>query len=149
MSIFLNVLPGYDSLADVLKLALDQAQTGKGKARHGVNQGIPRAFTEQPILTIARMHGIGYQTGQACKKAHEATELPEGAAQAELLGAINYLAAAYILLEERRSEKAKPDGRNGEISTQSDQRSPSGRCPTVAEMGAQSEAPRGSSKGGS
>ncbi len=50
------------------------------------------------------MVGMGYQTGQAMKKAQEAGGMVQrkqyDAAQAELLGAINYLAAAYILIGE-------------------------------------------------
>jgi len=47
------------------------------------------------------MVGPGYQLGQAMKKTQEASRLPNDRARAELLGAINYLAAAYLLLEER------------------------------------------------
>ena len=86
---------GYDSLRGVLKLAIDQASVGKGKERHA--NGKP--FDRQPIMEIGRMVGSGYPLGQAMKKAQESMRLPPDRAKAELLGAINYLAAAYMLLD--------------------------------------------------
>lgn len=90
----------YQPLMDVLKSAYAQAASGKGMERHA--NGKP--FIEQPIMEIGRMVGVGYQTGQAMKKAQEAGGMIQrqqfGAARAELLGAINYLAAAYILIQE-------------------------------------------------
>jgi len=58
-------------------------------------------FDRQPICEIARMVGPGYCLGQAMKKAQESARLPRDRAEAELLGAINYLAAAVIVLRER------------------------------------------------
>lgn len=87
---------GYDNLRRVLSLAVDQAATGKGKERHA--NGKP--FDRQPLLEIGRMVGLGYPLGQAMKKSQEAMRLPPDRAKAELLGAINYLAAAYLLFEE-------------------------------------------------
>lgn len=89
----------YYDLRRILKLAEEQASQGKGKERHARGQ----KFTQQPIMEIARMVGVGYQLGQAMKKAQEASRLPNERARAELLGAINYLAAAYLLLEEQAS----------------------------------------------
>lgn len=90
----------YAPLKDALKAAYAQASAGKGKDRHA--NGKP--FLEQPIMEIGRMVGMGYQTGQAMKKAQEAGGMVSRqqyeAARAELLGAINYLAAAYILIGE-------------------------------------------------
>lgn len=86
---------GYDSLRYVLTLAIEQASVGKGKERHA--NGKP--FDRQPIMEIGRMVGSGYPLGQAMKKAQESTRLPPDRAKAELLGAINYLAAAYMLLD--------------------------------------------------
>jgi len=90
----------YKPLKDVLKAAYDQAASGKGKDRHANG----KVFTEQPIMEIGRMVGMGYQTGQAMKKSQEAGGMVSRgeyeAAKAELLGAINYLAAAYILIGE-------------------------------------------------
>lgn len=91
----------YEPLARVLTKAYMQAASGKGKERHA--NGKP--FMTQPIMEIGRMVGPGYQTGQAMKKAQEAMGMLErgedARAIAELLGAINYLAAAVILTEEK------------------------------------------------
>jgi hypothetical protein len=91
-----EVVEGYEPLAMVLRAALDQAQHGKGKDRHA--NGKP--FDQQPLLEIGRMVGQGYPLGQAMKKAQESLRLPRDRAKAELLGAINYLAAAYLLLDD-------------------------------------------------
>lgn len=90
---------GYETLAAVLACALDQAAEGKGKERHAQSD---TPFHKQPMCEIARMVGVGYQTGQAMKKTQEAMRLPAGKDEAELLGAINYLAGAVIILREER-----------------------------------------------
>ncbi len=79
-------------------MALEQASHGKGAERHG--QGKP--FDQQPMMQISRMLN-GSPVGcmyQAIKKTQEASRMDADAAQRELLGAINYLAGAYLLLEE-------------------------------------------------
>lgn len=89
--------PGYEKLADVLQRAYDQAATGKGKERHA-GDGVP--FERQPMSTINIEQGsIDGFLYQARKKALESKRLPAGRAQAELLGAINYLAGAVIALD--------------------------------------------------
>lgn len=94
---------GYESLSGVLKSALDQAQHGKGKERHA--NGKP--FEQQPIMEIGRMVGVGYMTGQAMKKTAESTRLPTlEMKEKELLGAINYLAAAILLERENAQHDA-------------------------------------------
>jgi hypothetical protein len=88
---------GYEMLASVLRRAFHQAAAGKGAERH--SSGEP--FHEQPICAINRLHGsIDGALFQAAKKAHEARRMPLDRAVAELLGAINYLAACVILVEE-------------------------------------------------
>jgi hypothetical protein len=88
--------PGYEQLAAVLQRAYDQAARGKGKDRHANG----KAFHHQPIQDLIRLHGVGFATGQASKKASEALGLPTVARQvAELLGAIVYLSGAVIALE--------------------------------------------------
>jgi hypothetical protein len=89
---------GYDNLRRVMSLAVDQAATGKGKERHANG----KTFDRQPSAEIGRMVGLGYPLGQAMKKAQEAMRLPKDRAKAELLGAINYLAVAHILLDEEK-----------------------------------------------
>lgn len=90
----------YSELYRVLMMAYDQAANGKGKERHANDE----RFEDQPIMTIAKGHGMGYQTGQAAKKLQEAHKLlairGKDAAIREILGAINYAAAAILLLEQ-------------------------------------------------
>lgn len=90
-----NVKDGYFPLFDVLREALNQAQIGKGEERHG--NGLP--FMEQPALTITSAVGLGFPLGQAMKKIQESQRMEPDAAKRELLGAINYLAAAILYLE--------------------------------------------------
>lgn len=98
----LAALPGYEQLAEVLDAALAQAQAGKGKERHAL-EGVP--FHEQPIVEINAMigtpHGALYQLA---KKAQEAARLEPAAAERELLGAINYAAAAILVIRRLNGE---------------------------------------------
>ncbi len=91
---------GYEDLTRILDEALQQATSGKGKERHAGN----KPFDKQPIMEIARMTGLAYQTGQAMKKIQESHTLLEikgkEAAINELRGAIIYLAAAIKTIEE-------------------------------------------------
>lgn len=94
----LNVRSGYEKLGWVLENALDQAQNGKGNARHQIGDA---PFHKQPICELGRLYGTGYNFGQAAKKAHETGQLSTKEAKLnELYGAINYLAAAAILIAE-------------------------------------------------
>lgn len=99
----LAAMPGYESLAAVLDNALHQAQAGKGQERHAVD-GEP--FHDQQIVQLGEWMGgsTAFAIGQACKKAIESTRFsvtPERAI-AELLGAINYLAAAVLVIQRRQ-----------------------------------------------
>lgn len=91
----------YASLAGVLQAAYDHAAHGKGHVRHGDDK---TPFLEQPTMQIARMIGVGYPIGQLMKKAKESTGMVRrkeyDAAVAELLGVINYAAAAILLIQE-------------------------------------------------
>ena len=87
---------GYQCLADILQRAHDQAAYGKGAERHA--NGKP--YDRQPMQDLIRLHGVGFATGQASKKAGEALSLPTTERKvAEILGAINYLAGAIIAIE--------------------------------------------------
>ncbi len=92
----------YHELIRVLKDAHAQASSGKGKERHANG----RPFDRQPIMELGRMFGPGFAAGQAAKKAQEAMGMisrqNNDAAVAELLGAINYLAACVMLVRERQ-----------------------------------------------
>jgi hypothetical protein len=94
--------PDYNRLSNVLSLALEQAAAGKGKARHA--QGQP--FEQQPMQRISQMlgsaEGMRYQ---AVKKIQESVRMEDGAAIAELLGAINYLAGTVIYLQNSKQSE--------------------------------------------
>ena len=106
---------GYESLAEVLDAALDQAASGKGKERHA--NDLP--FDKQPMQSISGLlHGPEGLIFQAIKKSTEANGLRQKAilagtdlAQAdaffekEVLGAINYLAGALVFV--RNAAKAR------------------------------------------
>lgn len=101
---------GYNVLRDVFASAVEQASGGKGKERHA--NGAP--FVDQPILAITRLltgHPCGALAFQSIKKTIEAGRLVElkgtDAAVAELMGAMNYIAAMVVYLEEQAS-KGKP-----------------------------------------
>lgn len=89
-----NVRRGYEDLIDVLVLALDQAQNGKGHARHGC----ALSFSEQPIMKLCDLYGRGFALGQAGKKLQESQRMDKDAATREMLGAIVYIAGAIIHL---------------------------------------------------
>lgn len=94
----------YRPLIAVLNLAVEQAAVGKGRERHANN----RPFDRQPIMEISRMVGYGYPSGQAMKKTQEAFGMLRDekfdSAKRELLGAINYLAAAFLYVHEKQQE---------------------------------------------
>lgn len=100
----LSVSPGYESLAAVLDEALAQAQSGKGSDRHACGE----PFQDQQIVQLGEWMGrsTAFAIGQGCKKAIESTrmEADPHRARAELLGAINYLAAAVLVIDRRDPE---------------------------------------------
>ena len=103
-------VPGYEKLDAVLSQAYTQAARGKGALRHACIEG--ERFENQVILEGARRFGRGALLFQAYKKAEESQRRPYQGARAELLGAIVYLAAAVIRLDE---EAAGQDRSAGEI----------------------------------
>ena len=98
-----QVPDGYRSLASVLAAAIEQAASGKGKERHA-RAGEP--FEQQKICEITRRVGFGFPLGQAIKKAEEAPRLGDRASD-ELLGAINYLAAAVLVMREEEATQSE------------------------------------------
>lgn len=90
----------YDKLEEVLEAAFKQASEGKGRERHANGA----SFEDQHLLQITRTVGAGFPHGQAMKKMLEADMMAGRgefeAARAELLGAIVYLAALIIYIEE-------------------------------------------------
>jgi hypothetical protein len=100
----------YTQLARVLHDAYGQAANGKGMERHADNE----AFESQQICVINRWlrgNPVAGPIFQVVKKAVETTKLSPEAAIRELYGAINYAAAAIILLEEMvGANRAAPSG---------------------------------------
>ena len=90
---------GYERLASVLHAAFNQAANGKGKERHARDA---EPFHEQVILQGAKRFGHGALLFQAFKKSEESQRLSKDRAIAELHGAIVYLAAAVIALEDQQ-----------------------------------------------
>lgn len=94
----IDIPEGYESLGLALGEAVAQASRGKGADRHA-EKGEP--FSDQLIMSIPKRLGDGgecFCLGQAVKKIFESRRLAPAPARAELLGAINYLAAAWSLL---------------------------------------------------
>ena len=89
----------YAELRRVLDDAIEQASGGKGAERHDPNS---EPFEDQQIVQLCEWMGSNQgDIFQACKKAVESVGLPPERARAELLGAINYLAAAVLVLDRR------------------------------------------------
>lgn len=93
----------YATLIATFNLALEQASKGKGHQRHDDGSN----FESQLICDITRrLSGspVAFSLGQAVKKIYETVNLSAPDKQIhELLGALNYLAAAIIVLQEGRN----------------------------------------------
>lgn len=91
----------YDALWRVLGECFDQAATGKGAERHTDGS---EPFTEQFICEGQREFGVGGGLFQAVKKIKEANRMIARGERDrgihEFRGAINYLAAVIIVLQE-------------------------------------------------
>lgn len=106
----IDIPEGYESLGLALGEAVAQASRGKGADRHA-EKG--EAFSGQLIMSIPKRLGDGgecFCLGQAAKKIFESRRLAPAPARAELLGAINYIAAAWSLLGGSASVFAPEDG---------------------------------------
>lgn len=126
-----RVPDGYDKLFRVLMAALDQAAAGKGKERHA-SDGV--AFEDQPMSSINRtLNSVDGFLYQAAKKAQESRRLPSGRAQAELYGAINYLAGAAIAYDTWAADLLpQQDARQPEMAGGDWINWTGGRCPVEA-----------------
>ncbi len=94
----IEIPKGYETLGEALAAAVEQAAAGKGAGRHSYGGEL---FSDQLIFEIPRRLGPGgecFCLGQAAKKIYESRRLEPARARAELLGAINYLAAAWRML---------------------------------------------------
>lgn len=102
----------YAMLEDVYRCAVEQASKGKGKERHA-EDGEP--YERQIICEVARRVGLGYPLGQAVKKVYESQRLGGERGIAELLGALNYIAAAVIVMQEGVDEEREEAVRDHEF----------------------------------
>lgn len=102
----MDMVDGYKTLGDVLISAYNQASKGKGKERHSSGE----EFEDQLICYLER-RGHTFDTGQACKKIDESLRLSPNRAIHELLGAINYIAARIIVLQDQMEEEAEVEAR--------------------------------------
>lgn len=100
----------YQSLSNIFHDAYEQASGGKGKERHAND----KPFEDQPIMQITRLlgdHPVAALAYQVIKKTVEAGRLYHikgaDAAERELLGAINYLAATILRMRELGKDGAK------------------------------------------
>lgn len=90
----------YSKLFDVLVMAGNRAQFGKGKERH--SHGEP--FEQQYICRAPKIFGLGSLLYQIGKKNEEIMNLDTSEGQInELLDIIVYAAAGVILLQESQS----------------------------------------------
>jgi hypothetical protein len=104
---YFDFVPGYESLATVYDSAIEQASEGKGRERHA-SEG--EAYEDQIICEVARRVGLGYPLGQAVKKIYESQRIGGERGVAELLGALNYVAAAIIVMREGMETAPKAEG---------------------------------------
>lgn len=112
MTRYFDLVPGYESLATVYDSAIEQASEGKGKERHA-EDGEP--YERQIICEVARRVGLGYPLGQAVKKIYESQRLGGERGVAELLGALNYVAAAVIVAKEELEDEDEEERRDHEF----------------------------------
>jgi len=89
-------------LMPIFEAAIRQAMYGKGE-RHG---GALTSFMEQPWMHYAKLHGIGFLTGQAAKKLEEAASTKQGEAFIqEMLGAMVYTGMAILYSKDLSKRK--------------------------------------------
>lgn len=124
---------GYDALETVLCAAYNQAANGKGKERHAQDD----PFLKQPIMEIGRLlKSIDGELYQAIKKVREGLIMARNGeadrAVREFLGAINYIAAATLLVAEQSGENV------GALRMQQPQTIP---VPTATEITLQAATP--------
>lgn len=96
----------YYELAKVFNDAFIQASYGKGSERHSYS--VTENYKDQLICEMDRRLD-GNACGpryQAVKKIYESARMNPQKAVHELLGAINYIAAAIILLKEQTEEQS-------------------------------------------
>ncbi len=120
----------YFPLAQVFEAAFNQASAGKGNERHAYSSD--ENYRNQLICEMdRRLHGnADGPKYQAVKKIYESARMDPDRAIKELLGAINYTAAAIILLDEkRRPQENKPQKKEPEKSAEDTEPTNCKTCP--------------------
>lgn len=105
----MNIEKGYEKLVAVFQAAHDQAAHGKGKERHANNLPFHKQRMQTISTTIGSEQGMVYQVVKKMTEGLQFTDHDKR--EAELLGAINYLAGIVIYFREASDSKAvKEDG---------------------------------------
>ena len=92
---------GYEKLLEHLLQAYNQAAVGKGKERHANNLPFEQQEICQGNRELGSMDGAIFQARKKAKESKILLKLKgKEAAKAELYGAINYLCAACVLIDE-------------------------------------------------
>lgn len=90
----MQVEKGYEKLVAVFQAAHDQAAHGKGKERHANNLPFHKQRMQTISQTIDSEYGMVYQVTKKMTEGLQFTDHDKR--EAELLGAINYLAGIVI-----------------------------------------------------
>ena len=98
----MNAVKGYEKLVAVYQDAHDQAAKGKGDERHANGQPFHEQRMQQISGLLRSSDGMAFQ---AIKKLTEGLQFEDHARrEAELLGALNYIAGIVIYYRELRGE---------------------------------------------
>ena len=98
----MNTVKGYEKLVAVYQDAHDQAAKGKGDERHANGQPFHEQRMQQISGLLRSSDGMAFQ---AIKKLTEGLQFEDHARrEAELLGALNYIAGIVIYYRELRGE---------------------------------------------
>lgn len=104
----MNTVKGYEKLVAVYQDAHDQAAKGKGDERHANGQPFHEQRMQQISGLLRSSDGMAFQ---AIKKLTEGLQFEDHARrEAELLGALNYIAGIVIYYREAINEAAFDTG---------------------------------------
>lgn len=102
----MNTVKGYEKLVAVYQSAHDQAAKGKGDERHANGQPFHEQRMQQISGLLRSSDGMAFQ---AIKKLTEGLQFEDHARrEAELLGALNYIAGIVIYYRELRVNGLEP-----------------------------------------
>ena len=108
----MNTVKGYEKLVAVYQDAHDQAAKGKGDERHANGQPFHEQRMQQISGLLRSSDGMAFQ---AIKKMTEGLQFEDHARrEAELLGALNYIAGIVIYYRETIDVTCNDDDDGGE-----------------------------------